>query len=100
MTTMVNNYRIPDEVINVSKKLKEAGFEAYLVGGCVRDILLNRKPKDWDLTTDATPDDIIKLFDKTFYENVYGTVGVVNETTGDETLKVIEVTPYRVESTY
>jgi len=100
MTTMINNYQIPDEVINVSKKLKEAGFEAYLVGGCVRDILLNRKPKDWDLTTDATPDDIIKLFDKTFYENVYGTVGVVNEATADQTLKVIEVTPYRVESTY
>jgi len=86
MTTMINNYQIPDEVINVSKKLKEAGFEAYLVGGCVRDILLNRKPKDWDLTTDATPDDIIKLFDKTFYENVYGTVGVVNEATADQTL--------------
>jgi len=91
---------IPKEVLEVSQKLKEAGYEAYLIGGCVRDILLNVKPKDWDVTTNAKPEDIIKIFPDTFYENVYGTVGVVNETVSDETLKVIEVTPYRLETEY
>lgn len=91
---------IPKEVLEVSKKLKEAGYEAYLIGGCVRDILLNVKPKDWDVTTNAKPEEIIKIFPDTFYENIYGTVGVVNETVSDETLKVIEITPYRLEAEY
>lgn len=91
---------LPEEIINVVKTLKNKGFEAYLIGGCVRDLLLNRKPKDWDVTTDAKPEEIIALFTDTFYENNYGTVGVVNEETKDETLKVIEVTPYRLEAEY
>ncbi len=91
---------IPEEVSHVTETLEKGGFEAYLVGGCTRDLLLGRKPKDWDVTTDATPEQIIALFPKTFYENVYGTVGVVNEKTEDETLKVIEVTPYRLEAGY
>ncbi len=93
-------FQIPKEVIIVSSELKKAGFEAYLVGGCVRDLFLNRKPKDWDLTTNATPEEIIKLFPETFYENAFGTVGVVSPETEDPTLKVIEVTPYRLESEY
>lgn len=91
---------IPKEVWEVSQKLKGEGYEAYLIGGCVRDILLGVKPKDWDITTNAKPEEIIKIFPDTFYENVYGTVGVVNETVSDETLKVIEVTPYRLEAEY
>ncbi|MCC7004516.1 HD domain-containing protein [Candidatus Nomurabacteria bacterium] len=93
-------FLIPKGVENVAKTLKNAGFEAYFVGGCVRDLFLNRKPKDWDITTNAIPEEIIKLFIKTFYENNFGTVGVVDETAEDETLKVIEVTPYRLESGY
>ena len=93
-------FAVPDEVSQVTKTLKKAGFEAYLVGGCVRDLLLERKPKDWDVTTNAKPNDIIGLFKETFYENDYGTVGVVNENVTDETLKVVEVTPYRLESEY
>ncbi len=93
-------FAIPDEVSQVTKTLKTNGFQAYLVGGCVRDLLLERKPKDWDVTTNAKPDDIIRLFEETFYENNYGTVGVVNDNVSDETLKVVEVTPYRVESEY
>lgn len=93
-------FAVPDEVSQVTKTLKESGFEAYLVGGCVRDLLLKRKPKDWDVTTNAKPEDIIRLFKETFYENDYGTVGVVNENVSDETLKVVEVTPYRLESEY
>ncbi|MDQ3076357.1 MAG: HD domain-containing protein [bacterium] len=68
--------RIPKEVSLVTTKLEEAGFEAYLVGGCVRDVLMDRVPKDWDLTTNATPEQIVALFEKTIYENSFGTVGV------------------------
>lgn len=91
---------IPNEVSRITKILKKAGFQAYLVGGCVRDLLLERRPKDWDVTTNAKPEDIISLFEETFYENDYGTVGVVNGETTDQTLKVVEITPYRIESEY
>lgn len=90
---------VPPEVLDVCKTLKDAGFEAYLVGGCVRDLLVSREPKDWDVTTNATPEQIQGLFTETFYENDYGTVGVVTASE-DPKLKVIEVTPYRVESGY
>ncbi|TSC54755.1 MAG: poly(A) polymerase [Parcubacteria group bacterium LiPW_30] len=91
---------IPENIGAISESLEKAGFEAYLVGGCVRDVLAGRKPKDWDFTTNARPEDIIKIFPKTFYENEYGTVGVVNENTEDESLKVVEITPYRIEGKY
>jgi poly(A) polymerase/tRNA nucleotidyltransferase (CCA-adding enzyme) len=97
---MTTPFTIPDEVSRITKTLKERGFEAYLVGGCVRDLFLGKIPKDWDVTTNAKPEDIIGMFEKTFYENDYGTVGVVNEETTDETLKVVEVTPYRTEGKY
>ena len=70
------------------------GFEAYLVGGCVRDLLLGREPKDWDITTNARPEQIQALFEETFYENEYGTVGVVTQSENPR-LKVVEITPYR-----
>lgn len=97
-----DNYRfkIPKEVISVSRVLVDAGFENFLVGGCVRDLLLDRNPKDWDIATNATPEEIIRLFPKTFYGNEYGTVGVVNEDSNDDRLKVVEITPYRLESGY
>lgn len=94
------NSPIPAEVADVATTLEKAGFEAYLVGGCVRDLLLGKTPKDWDFTTNARPEQMIKLFPKTVYENTFGTVAVINEAVEDETLKVIEVTPYRVESRY
>lgn len=92
----------PKEIEEIALKLNKAGFEAYLVGGCVRDLILNRKPKDWDLTTNALPQQIIELFPKTFYENNFGTVGVVNESenVSDETLKIVEITPFREEGNY
>ena len=96
----IEKFNIPKEVSYVTKALKDANFEAYLVGGCVRDLFIGRKPKDWDVTTNATPEEIIALFTKTFYENTFGTVGVVQEDVSDETLKIIEVTPYRIESSY
>ncbi len=95
----IEKFEIPKNVSHVTEVLKNAGFEAYLVGGCVRDLFMGRRPKDWDVTTNATPEEIIPLFPKTFYENSFGTVAIVNENTVDET-KVIEITPYRLESGY
>ena len=89
------NYKIPQEVKDISETLSKAGFENFLVGGCVRDLLLGREPKDWDITTIATPEEIQKVFPDSFYENDFGTVGVKTETTG-----IVEVTPYRLESEY
>ena len=57
---------IPENIGAISESLEKAGFEAYLVGGCVRDVLAGRKPKDWDFTTNARPEDIIKIFPKIF----------------------------------
>ena len=112
----IEKFNIPKEVSHATKTLKDAGFEAYLVGGCVRDLFMGRKPKDWDVTTNAVPEEIIPLFPKTFYENSFGTVGVVSENTRQndeiwqvssdlsieetEALKIIEITPYRIESSY
>ncbi len=110
--------RISKEVSYVTDTLEKAGFEAYLVGGCIRDLLMNIEPKDWDITTNAKPEEIISLFEKTVYENNFGTVGIlipaevfVKENVLRETLKnnvihetskdmVIEVTPFRIESKY
>jgi len=96
----MKTFNIPKEVTRVTGELEKAGFEAFLVGGCVRDLVLGRVPKDWDVTTNAVPEEIIALFSKTFYENTFGTVGVVNEECEDESLKVVEVTPYRIEGNY
>ncbi len=102
-------FKIPSEVSHVTETLQKAGFQAYLVGGCVRDLIFGREPKDWDVTTNAKPEEIQALFVKTFYENDYGTVGVVNEDVTCETrpldasgqaLKIVEVTPFRLEGKY
>ncbi len=93
-------FSIPSEIEYITKTLEENGFEAFLVGGCVRDMMLNREPKDWDITTNATPEQIISVFPDTFYENSFGTVGVKNEDSLDPRLKVVEVTPYRLEGAY
>jgi len=106
--------KIPKEVSHVTDTLEKAGFEAYLVGGCVRDLFMDREPKDWDITTNARPEQIIELFEKTVYENTFGTVGVIvsRETTPSLFLPldkgempkaegvIIEVTPYRIEEKY
>jgi putative nucleotidyltransferase with HDIG domain len=100
MKAKIQKFDIPEEVSGVTQTLKKSGFEAFLVGGCVRDLFMGRKPKDWDVTTNATPEQIIPLFQKTVYENNFGTVAVVNEDVSDETLKIIEITPYRLEGSY
>lgn len=90
---------IPSEVINIAKTLENNGFEAYLVGGCTRDIYLGKVPKDWDLTTNAKPEEIQSLFPEHYANNDYGTIGIKTESE-EESLKIIEVTPYRSESGY
>lgn len=97
---MINKKSIPKEVLIVIETLENKGFEAFIVGGCVRDLFLNKKPKDWDITTNAKPEEIAGCFTKTFYENKFGTVSVVFEETEDPTLKIIEITPYRTEGKY
>ncbi len=91
--------KIPKVVREILDKLKTAGYEAYIVGGCVRDLLMGNQPQDWDVTTNAKPEEIQKVFPDSFYENIFGTVGVKTESE-DKTLKIIEVTTYRIESKY
>jgi len=97
---MIVRSDVPAVVQKIADTLENAGFEAYLVGGCVRDLILGKKPKDWDLTTNAKPEEIEKLFPETYLNNDFGTVGVVNDGEEDAALKVVEVTPYRSEGTY
>ena len=79
----------------VIKKLREAGFLAYAVGGCVRDLLLGRSPKDWDVATSALPEQVEALFSKTVATGVkHGTVTVL--LLG----KTVEVTTFRREGRY
>jgi len=73
---IINNSQIPSYVTHVTQTLETSGFEVFLVGGCVRDLIMGKTPKDWDITTNAKPEQIIPLFDKTVYENTFGTVGV------------------------
>lgn len=102
-------FNIPKEILNIAEKLQKADYRAYLVGGCVRDILLEKKPKDWDIATDARPEKIQEIFsafagataDKpaTVYENEFGTVGVKTGSE-NERLKIVEVTTFRLEGKY
>jgi poly(A) polymerase/tRNA nucleotidyltransferase (CCA-adding enzyme) len=101
--------KIPKEVLKIVETLEKADFEAYPVGGCVRDLFLGKEPKDWDITTNAKPEEIQKIFsgykksepDKlaTVYENDFGTVGVKTDSK-DDALKIVEVTTFRVEGRY
>lgn len=96
-------FKIPQEILDILNKIEQAGFEAYLVGGCVRDILLNSLeysgPKDWDITTNAKPEQIQNIFKKSVYENNFGTVAVFTES-NEDSLKLVEITPFRLEAKY
>ncbi len=99
MIVKITNTDIPLVVRTTAEALESGGFEAYLVGGCVRDLLRGRTPKDWDLTTNAHPEQIQDLFVEHYANNDFGTIGIKTESE-DPTLAVIEVTPYRSESGY
>lgn len=93
--------QIPQPVLSIFKRLENAGYEVYFVGGCVRNMLLTQEPKDWDLTTNATPEEIQAVFPDSFYDNSFGTVGVpLPQVDDNEHPGVVEITTYRTEGTY
>ena len=79
--------------------LSQGGFEAAIVGGCVRDLLSKREPEDWDVATNATPEEVQKLFPENFYDNKFFTVTVKTKSENPK-LKEIEITTYRTEFKY
>ncbi len=86
---------LPAPVLAVIRRLEQAGFEAWAVGGCVRDLFLGRTPKDYDLTTSARPEQVAELFESTIYTGKqFGGVTVVLSAMR------LEVTTYRTESRY
>ena len=91
---------VPPDVLAVCKKLRDAGHEAHLVGGGVRDMLLRRVPADFDVATDAVPEAVVELFGKTFAIPTglkHGTVTVLTDTAPP---RHVEVTTFRGEGAY
>ena len=86
---------IPSKILSSFEKIQKAGFDVYFVGGCVRNLLLKIPVKDWDFTTSATPEKIMKIFPDGFYDNTFGTVGVPLEIDGKK--QVLEITTFRTE---
>ncbi len=87
--------RLPETVRDILNKLETAGFQAYAVGGCVRDSILGKEPDDWDLTTDARPEEVKALFPRTVDTGLqHGTVTVLLGGEG------YEVTTYRIDGSY
>ena len=86
---------LPEKVQYILHTLEEAGFEAYAVGGCVRDSLLGREPDDWDITTSARPQQVKAVFPRTIDTGIqHGTVTVMMGKEG------FEVTTYRIDGEY
>jgi poly(A) polymerase/tRNA nucleotidyltransferase (CCA-adding enzyme) len=88
-----------EPVKEVADRLTAAGFEPYLVGGCLRDLIMGRVPKDWDIATNARPEEIQRIFPDSVYENQFGTVAVKTESQ-DPTMQIVEVTTFRKEGKY
>ena len=89
------NFIIPDKVNKIIEELRNYGFEAYAVGGCVRDMILGRSPQDWDITTSATPLEVKSIFRRTVDTGiVHGTVTVLLDKDH------FEVTTYRLDGEY
>lgn len=107
----LNRENIPPFVSYVTEQIQKMGFEAFLVGGCVRDLIMGRIPADWDVTTNAKPEEIQNVFRefKTVYENNFGTVTVLNMPPEDEGSvtretpdlnNIVQITTYRSEEGY
>ena len=87
--------QLPDKVKQIINCITEAGYEAYAVGGCIRDSILGRVPDDWDITTSATPQQVKQLFRRTIDTGIqHGTVTVMLDREG------FEVTTYRIDGKY
>ena len=83
-------------VSEILDKFVKAGFEIYIVGGAVRDLLTGRPVDDWDFTTNATPEEILKIFPEGFYDNIFGTVGISHPSSQSP----YEITTFRREFGY
>lgn len=91
----MNKIKVPKNVKLIINLLENNGFEAFAVGGCVRDAVLLREPNDWDITTSALPEDVKKIFNRTIDTGIrHGTVTVMLDKTG------YEVTTYRIDGEY
>lgn len=89
------NFRIPQKVNIIIEELMQHGYEAYVVGGCVRDMVLGRDPEDWDITTSATPQEVKRIFRRTVDTGIiHGTVTVLMDKDH------YEVTTYRLDGEY
>ena len=87
--------RVPEKGQYIIETIKAAGFDAYVVGGCVRDSILGRQPEDWDITTSASPEQVKALFARTIDTGLqHGTVTVMLDKDG------FEVTTYRLDGEY
>ncbi len=90
MKELIQKLRIPDFILELMAKIERHGFRAFLVGGAVRDLLLGRKPEDWDIATDASPEDIMRIFPRVVPTGLkHGTVSVLLAN------RSIEVTQFR-----
>ena len=91
--------RIPEQAAGILKVLTGAGYEAYVVGGCVRDTLLHREPEDWDITTDASPAEVKRLFRRTVDTGIaHGTVTVMMGEKGYEVTETMKMPDIRRRS--
>lgn len=93
---------LPAPVKTILSKMKEGGFEVFIVGGAVRDLALGKVTTDWDFTTNATPEQIQALFPDSFYDNTFGTVGIAGKHLDDaeHPEAIYEITTYRSEGSY
>jgi tRNA nucleotidyltransferase (CCA-adding enzyme) len=105
-------FNLPLLISKVGREVKKNGFEIYIVGGAIRDLLTGKPTYDWDFTTNATPEQILKIFPDAFYDNKFGTVGIAVEdlvkkyklTTKDlkgiDPQRPFEITTFRSETGY
>src|SRR5271157_2107741 len=94
----ISPHLINSRAVEVCRILQKAEYQAFIVGGCVRDLILGQKPKDWDITTDATPKKIMELFPKNIPTGLqHGTVTVCM---GEGVENHFEVTTFRIEGQY
>lgn len=101
--------RLSSAVVKIVESLEKKGFEAYIVGGAVRDVMLQKECDDWDITTNATPEEVLPIFNESFYDNNYGTVMIAGKhvkeqfkleeaSCSDE--EIFDITTYRSEHGY
>ena len=94
---MTKNY--PENVIKIAKILSDNGHSAYAVGGCIRDLIMGRTPNDWDMTTDCSPEDMIRIFDSAGVRTIptglkHGTVSILIDG------EIYECTTFRIDGSY